>query len=75
MPDVLLLCEYASLNGGERSMLATLDGVVGAGFSISSVAPPTGSLADAFRARGINVLPLSAFDPTGNRLPQERLRD
>ena len=27
MQEALILCEYATLNGGERSMLATLDGV------------------------------------------------
>ena len=29
MREILLLCEYPTLNGGERSMLATLDGVAG----------------------------------------------
>ena len=32
MREIFLLCEYPTLNGGERSMLATLDGVRAAGF-------------------------------------------
>ena len=52
MPDVLLLCEYATLGGGERSMLASLDGIAKAGFTPSVAAPPEGSLAEALRSAG-----------------------
>ena len=58
MPNVLLLCEYPTLNGAEQSMLATLDGVGRAGFRVAVAAPPAGPLADALRARGIEVEPL-----------------
>ncbi len=74
MPKVLLLCEYATLNGGERSMLATLEGVCVAGFEAIVAAPPQGPLAEALRARGIEVLPFQAADAAGQRLPQPRLR-
>lgn len=73
--DLLLLCEYATLGGGERSMLATLDGVREAGFTPAVAAPPEGPLADALRARGAEVLPWISCDQSGARLPQERLRD
>jgi glycosyltransferase involved in cell wall biosynthesis len=74
MPDVLLLCEYATLGGGERSMLATLDGVRQAGFTPSVAAPPEGPLADALRARDVEVLPWVLQDDTATRLSQDRLR-
>ena len=57
MPEILLLCEYATMNGGERSMLATLDGVRAAGFTPIVMAPSNGPLADALMAAGIELLP------------------
>jgi glycosyltransferase involved in cell wall biosynthesis len=75
MARLLLVCEYSTLNGGERSMLATLDGVCRAGFSVAVVAPPTGPLAEALAARGVEVLPLSCRDGAGGRLSQGRLRE
>lgn len=60
MPHVLLLCEFATLNGGERSMLATLDGIREAGFSIVVAGPPAGPLAETLRRRGVEVEPFCA---------------
>ena len=74
MADVLLLCEYSTLGGGERSMLATLDYVRQAGFSPAVLAPPRGPLAEALRARDVEVLPWTSHDTAGARLPQDRLR-
>ena len=56
MREILLLCEYPTLNGGERSMLATLDGVRAAGFTPVVMAPPAGPLADALAARRRRVV-------------------
>jgi glycosyltransferase involved in cell wall biosynthesis len=75
MPDVLLLCEYPTLGGGERSMLATLDAVRQAGFAPSVAAPREGPLADALRSRGVEVLPWTLRDAAGGRMPQKRLRE
>ncbi len=58
MPRLTLLCEYATLNGGEQSMLATLDGVRRLGFTPRAIAPPEGPLADALRCRDVELLPL-----------------
>jgi glycosyltransferase involved in cell wall biosynthesis len=69
MPEILLLCEYATLNGGERSMLATLNGVAEAGFAPVVAAPPQGPLADALRCRGVEVIALVARDAAGRRQP------
>ncbi len=75
MPEVLLLCEYATLNGGERSMLATLDGVRAAGFTPAVVAPPLKSLASALRARGVEVVPLPFYNARGTRCSKNELRE
>ena len=74
MPEVLLLCEYATLLGGERSMLATLNEVRRAGFSVAMIAPPEGPLAEALYARDVEVLPGVFRDATDERLPQDQLR-
>ena len=75
MPEILLLCEYPTLSGGEQSMLATLDGVRGAGFSVAAVAPGEGPLAETLAARDVEVLPFMFRDPAGARLPQDQLRE
>jgi glycosyltransferase involved in cell wall biosynthesis len=74
MPRLLLLCEYATLNGGERSMLSTLDHVCRAGFLPKVAAPPRGSLAENLAARGIEVVPFETHE-AGQRLPLAQLRE
>jgi glycosyltransferase involved in cell wall biosynthesis len=74
MKNVLLLCEYPTLNGGERSMLAVLDQVRSAGYSVGAWAPPEGPLAETLAARGVDVEPFRASDSQGRRLPLETLR-
>ncbi|HUT90627.1 MAG TPA: glycosyltransferase family 4 protein [Thermoguttaceae bacterium] len=74
MPNVLLLCEYPTISGGERSMLTTLDGIRAAGIETAVIAPPEGSLAEALAAKGVEVLPFVFRDAAGNRFPQDRLR-
>ncbi|OHB73171.1 MAG: hypothetical protein A2V70_09110 [Planctomycetes bacterium RBG_13_63_9] len=75
MPDVLLLCEYATLSGGERSMLATFEGLQTAGLVPTVAGPSTGPLADALRRQSVARLPFSLHDANGKRLPQARLRE
>ncbi len=75
MPKLELICEFATLNGGERSMLAVLGYVVAAGFDVRVIAPPAGPLADELRHRGIEVAPLVLHDDADRRLPQSRLRE
>ena len=75
MREILLLCEYATLNGGERSMLATLDGVRAADFTPVVMAPPHGPLAEALAARNVELLPFDCRASDGSRLPQSRLRE
>jgi glycosyltransferase involved in cell wall biosynthesis len=68
MPRVLILCEYGSLNGGERSLLAVLDDVRAAGFDVTVAAPPAGPLAEAAHGRGIPLVPLRLHDASGRRV-------
>ncbi len=74
MPEILLLCEYATLSGGEQSMLATLDGIHRAGFSVAVIVPSQGPLAEALANRGIEVIPFDVADAGGTRRTQGQLR-
>lgn len=75
MPDVLLLCEYATLGGGQRSMLATFDGLRAARFTPAVVGPGKGPLADALHGRGVELLPFELHEADGKRASQPRLRE
>ena len=75
MPRLALLFEYATLSGGERSILATLDDVRGAGFDVTVIGPPMGPLAEELSVRGVGLLPLVTVDGDGNRFSQPRIRE
>ena len=75
MREILLLCEYPTLNGGERSMLATLDGLRAAGFAPVVMAPPDGPLSDELARRGVELLPFCCRTDRGERMPLGRLRE
>ena len=75
MPRLLILCEYPTLLGGERSMLATLPAIAADGFEILVAAPPHGPLADELRTRGITQLSWSTHDELGKRRSLDRLRE
>jgi len=74
MAELFLLCEYPTLCGAERSMLAVLDAVRTSGFQPAVIAPAQGSLAETLRARDIEVIPFCWRDAGGTRPPQDRLR-
>lgn len=67
---ITLLFEYATLNGGERSMLTVLDRLR-RGFTFHAIAPATGPLADELRSREITVHPLKLRDRRGVQLPRD----
>jgi glycosyltransferase involved in cell wall biosynthesis len=56
MLRVLVVCEYATLNGGERSLLAVLPTLQRGGWQMDFVAPPQGALAESLRSLGIAVV-------------------
>lgn len=72
---LLILCEFPTLLGGERSMLATLPALTAAGFEVHVAAPPTGPLAAALRHVGTPVVTWVARDPSDRRKPLDGLRD
>jgi len=75
MPRLLILCEYPTLLGGERSMLATLGTIAVAGFEILVAAPASGPLAEAIRDSSIAThVPWPTLNDGGARLPLEQLR-
>jgi glycosyltransferase involved in cell wall biosynthesis len=75
MSEVLLLCEYATLSGGEQSMLATLPGMWAAGINPIVACPAEGILAEALRAEGVEIAPFSTFTSDGQKLSQKQLRE
>ena len=74
MPQLLIACEYPTLLGGERSMLATLGAVAAAGFDVQVAVPPNGPLADALKSQAVRHVPWQTHDDSGVRLPLEQLR-
>ena len=75
MPRLVLLFEYATLSGGERSILATLEDVRGAGFDVAAIAPPKGPLAEKLSEVGVELSPLVTVDADGKRFSQARIRE
>jgi len=78
MPTLFLLCEYPTLSGGERSMLATLGGVRRRGFEPAVIGPGRGPLAEALHQRGIEVMHFEPFSvrprPSLERMREELAR-
>jgi glycosyltransferase involved in cell wall biosynthesis len=67
IPRILLVFEFGTLNGGERSMLAVLPHFVGSDLEFVALAPAIGPLAAALGALGIPVLSYRARDERGER--------
>ena len=74
MPRLLILCEYPTVLGGERSMLATLPAVAAAGFDICIAAPFSGALPSLLDDLGISRVPWNSHDATDHRPPLAQLR-
>ncbi|MGD9853651.1 MAG: glycosyltransferase family 4 protein [Planctomycetaceae bacterium] len=71
---VLILCEYGTINGGERSLLAALDHRSD-DVQVTVLAPKQGRLADALAARGVVHVPFDVHDASGRRLPAAEVLD
>lgn len=74
---IALLFEYATLNGGERSMLACLDWcrLHAPDLEFVAIAPAHGRLAEALHERAIRVIPWAMIGPDGSKLPRERIAE
>ncbi|GAG17584.1 unnamed protein product, partial [marine sediment metagenome] len=75
MRDVLIICEYPTLNGGERSMLSTFSAIQAAGYRIRVAAPAVGDLADELRRRQVEHVPLELVGADGIRKDQAAARE
>ncbi len=73
---VALLFEYASLNGGERSWLATVPYLKSCGVQLCAIAPSAGPLAESLLASGVELVPWpdGVRDAAGCKRPQDQLR-
>jgi len=74
MPSVLLLFEYATLNGGEYSILALLPELIRRGYRFAAAARPNGPLAETLASRDVAVAPLDWHDAAGHRRPLNECR-
>ncbi|MEI8017090.1 MAG: glycosyltransferase family 4 protein [Schlesneria sp.] len=74
---IAIVFEFSTLNGGERSMLAVLDGLKANDSKIEFVAigPGIGRLADALRERQIPLHDWSLNTPSGVRRPAEEIEN
>ena len=75
MTRLLVLFEYATLNGGERSWLATLDTIRAARFDVTAAAPPDGPLAEELARRDVPIIPLDYNDRDGRRRSLAEIRE
>lgn len=71
---VLVLCEYASLNGGERSFLEAARRITASDIELTVAAPATGPLAAALHQFGLRHQHLDLIDPQGIRYPRADIR-
>jgi glycosyltransferase involved in cell wall biosynthesis len=55
MKRVLLVFEYPTLNGGERSLLAVLPTIQQAGWEVEALCPTTGPLAESLHEYGVRL--------------------
>lgn len=71
---VAWLFEYPTLNGGERSLLATLAALRHAEIEPVALAPATGPLAAELARENVEHIRFDTFDAKGEKLPRETLR-
>jgi glycosyltransferase involved in cell wall biosynthesis len=70
---IALLFEYPTLNGGERSMLQTLELVDPGEFEVVALAPASGRLAAALRQQSVQHVLVRLRDGQGARLPRDEV--
>ncbi|MCA9100025.1 MAG: glycosyltransferase family 4 protein [Planctomycetales bacterium] len=71
---VLWICEYARLNGAERSLLATLSGLRSSGYDVAAVGPATGPLAEELARAAVPLTPVEWHDAAGRRIALDDVR-
>ena len=74
MTHVLLLLEYPSLNGGERSLLCLIPVLQESRFRFTAAAPPTGPLSEALLRYDVELVPLERSAQATQSERREQLR-
>jgi glycosyltransferase involved in cell wall biosynthesis len=72
---VFWICEYARLNGAERSLLATLPGLREAGYEIAAVVPALGPLGEDLGRAGVPLVRVGWHDDAGRRIALDDIRE
>ena len=72
-PKILLFFEYATLNGGEFSLLAMLEALGQTEFEFVAAAPASGMLTERLEQCGVQVLPLTLTDTQGQKRPIDQI--
>ena len=72
-PKILLFFEYATLNGGEFSLLAMLEALGQTEFEFVAAAPASGMLPGRLEQCGVQVLPLALTDTQGQKRPIDQI--
>jgi len=75
MCHIVLLMEYPTLNGGERSTLAFCEHLQTRGFHFSAIAPDSNPLTGALGKHNIRHIPFSFNGGLGQRLPISLIRE
>lgn len=75
MPHVLVVCEYGSLNGGERSLLSVLPHLEAHGFKVTVACPRHGDLASALNRLEIPTVEFDVLDKNMRRQSLEELHE
>ncbi len=75
MPKLLVLCEFPMMLGGERSLLAVLEGLGQAGYAATVACPISGPLAAELDRRGVSRVAARWRDASGRRRPLPELRE
>ncbi|MFG0331985.1 MAG: glycosyltransferase family 4 protein [Maioricimonas sp. JB049] len=71
---IAMVCEFATCNGGEQSLLAVLRHLRGR-HEFTVLAPEDGPFPEAVRREGIPLVPWSVHDAGGKRLARNQLID
>ncbi len=75
MPSALIVTEFGSLNGGERSLLAVLPALLQAGWTFDALVPPQTALEQSFIRLGVRPHPFDLNDAAGKRKSQSDIRE
>ncbi len=74
LPKLLLIGEFSSLNGGERSMLAIIP-FLRSRWSLSAAVPIDGEFATALRDSGVEIVEFNLKNVSGERLSLTEIRE